>query len=160
MLLETLRAYHSVNTNGALSYIYKLCLCCLYSLQIPFNNFHSWRIKKRLIANCTWTIAQLTNVLNYLYDSELNRIVIRQSVTVYLYAPIIDEAESTVFAIEIDAGNTTIYTPNIYDATINSSLVTIYIPATLYNDSALKGQLVADIEQIKILGIPYQIVSL
>jgi len=160
MLVETMRAYHSVNAAGQLSYLYKFCLCCLYVLQTPFNNFHIWRLRKRIVAGCLWQMTHVKNVLNYLYDSTLNRIVISQSVPLYIYAPIIDEAESTVFAIIIDEGETTVYAPNIDDPTLSTSLVTIFVPATLYADPAQMSQLTADIELIKLKGILYQIASL
>jgi hypothetical protein len=160
MLKETLRAYHSVNTSGRLSYMYKFCLCCLYVLQIPFNNFDTWRIRKQLIASCLWQIGQLTNVLNYLYDSTLSRIVINQSVPVYIFAPEIDGLESTLFAPEIDGLESLIYAPNIDDGIINSSIVTIHVPNSIFTNSATMSLLVSEIEQIKIQGIQYQIVSL
>jgi hypothetical protein len=160
VLYESLGAYHSVNEAGQLSYAYKFCLCCLYILQTPFNNFDTWRIRQNIIANCKWQIGQLTNVLNMLYDSTLTRITIGQSIAVGAFVPNIDEGESTTFVPNIDEGESSIFVPNIDDSTINSSLVTIHVPATIFSDPIVMSQLVADIEAIKLKGILYQIVSL
>lgn len=159
MLFETLGAYHSVNAAGQLSYLYKFCLCCLYVLQTPFNNFDLWRIRKLLIAQCRWEIGQLTNVLNILYDPTQKRITIGQSISVNVYVPNIDEGESTIFVPNIDEGESSVFVPNI-DETINSSTVTFYVPASIYSDPATMSLLVSDIEQIRWKGILYQIVSL
>jgi len=159
MLYETLGAYHSTNVHGELSYTYKFCICCLYVLQAPFVNFDVFRIRKKLIANCMWQISQLQNVLNYLYDTTLNRIIISQSIEVYVYAPEIDASESSVFAIEIDAGESIVLASNIDDTTINSSLVTIHVPNSLYIDTAQISLLISEVEQIRLLGVLYRIVS-
>jgi hypothetical protein len=159
MLYECLGAYHSVNKAGALSYLYKFCLCCVYVLQTPFNNFDLWRIRKLLIANCRWEIGQLTNVLNMLYDPSQKRIYIGQSVSVGVYVFNIDEGESLVFVPNIDEGESSVFVPNI-DESISSDMVTFYVPSVIYNDTPTKTALIADIEQIRWQGIIYQIVSL
>jgi hypothetical protein len=157
MLRETLRAYHSVNAAGQLSYMYKFCLCCLYPLQAPFNNFDTWRIRTALIANCKWQIGQLKNVLNMLYDANLQRIYISQAIPIYVFAPNIDESESTIYAPNIDEGESTVFAPNIDDPILYSDMVIIFVPASIYSNTALKSQLIADIEQIKFAGIFYTI---
>jgi hypothetical protein len=159
LLVETLGAYHSVNTKGELSYMYKFCLCCLYVLQVPFSNYDLFRVRSRLIASCLWQIGQLQNVLNFLYDSTLNRIVVGQSVSVSVFVPNIDEGESSVFVPNIDEGESTVFVPNI-DETINSSVLTILVPNSIFIDSVLMSQLVSDIEKIRLKGILYQISSL
>jgi len=160
MLLETMRAYHSVNAAGQLSYMYKFALCCLYPLQQPFDNFDAWRKRILLIANCKWQIGQLTNVLNMLYDPILERISISQAETVGIFVPNIDEDESSYFAPNIDEGESEIMVPNIDDAVISSNTVTFHVPALIYTNTALLSQLIADIEMIKLKGILYTIVSI
>jgi len=159
MLYECLGAYHSVNSAGALSYLYKFCLCCVYVLQTPFNNFDLWRIKKLLIANCRWEIGQLTNVLNMLYDPSQKRITIGQNSIVGCFVFNIDEGESSTFVMNIDEDESTVFVPNI-DEAINSAMVTFYVPASIYTNTPTLTSLIADIEQIRWKGILYQIVSL
>ena len=102
MLYSVMGRYFSINDAGELSRLYKYCMCILMPLQNAWYTFDIWRRKKQLIAYCNWQYGQLANVLNYLYDSLLNRIYISYSNIVGLFAPDIDY-ESSVFAQDIDA---------------------------------------------------------
>jgi hypothetical protein len=95
-----------------------------------------------------------------LYDSTLNRIVVAQSNPIYRFSPNIDEGESPDFDPNIDEGESTIFEPNIDDGVINSSVVTIFVPNSIFINTALMSQLVSDIEKIRLKGVQYQIVSL
>lgn len=79
MLLQTLRAYFSVNSQGKVNNFYTYLACIIQPLIAPFNTYAAQRITDGLIANCYWQIGQLTNVLNYLYDNVNNSIFITQS---------------------------------------------------------------------------------
>jgi|YelNatPaOPRAMG01_1025707.scaffolds.fasta_scaffold174964_1 hypothetical protein len=157
VLYESMRAYHSVNANGQLSFLYKFALCCLYPLQIPFNQFDLWRRREYLIANCKWQVGQLTNVLNMLYDSTLKRIYIDQNILGYLFAPNIQDANSSIFAANLDSGpDDTVFANNIEDNPFVGTIVKIYIPNSIY--SVDLAQIISDIEQIKLSGIQYQLI--
>ena len=156
-LKETMGAYHTINAKGQLSYLYKFSLCCLYILQAPFNSFHLWRIRTQLIAQCMWQIGQLTNVLNYLYDNTLKRIYIQQPTPLNIFIYAIDETHPSLWTYAIDETHDNIAISAI-DEQLNSVYTIIYVPETVYADDL--SQLTADIEQIKLEGINYQIVSL
>lgn len=79
MLLETLRAYYSVNSDGIVNDFYRYLACIIQPLIPVFARYQSARIINAIIANCYWQIGQVTNVLNYLYDNVENRIFITQS---------------------------------------------------------------------------------
>jgi len=177
MLWETLRAYDSINAKGDLSYLYKFCMCCLYVLQAPFTAYDAFRVKKRYIAYCYWQIANVANTLNKLYDPGPlgkpydNRIYLSQSSSVYLLAPNIDEGDSRIFARPLDYNSPIVYAsgvlhdtdqqayaPNIDDFAIAGGIVLIHVPSTIYYDTALMSEMTADVEQIRIRPIQYQIV--
>ena len=151
MLVDTLRAYHTVNAAGQLSFMYKFCLCCIYPLQAVFNAFHIWRIHTWLVAGCKWQIGQLQNVLNMIYDSTLNRIVVVQATNDYVLAPNIDDSAYPT-ANYIQA-------PNIDDATGGSGL-TILVPYNIYDAPVTMSALTSDIESIRLKGIRYTIKEL
>ena len=151
MLVDTLRAYHTVNAAGQLSFMYKFCLCCIYPLQAVFNAFHIWRIHTWLVAGCKWQIGQLQNVLNMIYDSTLNRIVIVQATNDYVLAPNIDDSAYPK-ANYIQA-------PNIDDATDGIGL-TILVPYNIYDAPVTMSALTSDIESIRLKGIGYTIKEL
>lgn len=151
LLYETLRAYYSVNSSGNISIMYKYLLAILQVLQAPFDGYEIYRTKEAIIANCKWQIGQLTNVLNYLYDPTLSRIFITQSVILPVADPTfayLPDNFDTVFAED----------PEIFERTFTdkaaSTLVTINVPIGV-NIS----DLTATVEQIKLTGIPYQIVT-
>jgi hypothetical protein len=150
-LYETMRAYYAVNSGGEVSIMFKFVIAALQVLQQPFNRYEAYRSKEAIIASCKWQIGQLTNVLNFLYDPTLARIFITQSVIL----PVVDPTFAyppqnfdTVFAED----------PLIFERTFSdkvaSSLVTINVP-TGVNVS----DLTATVEQIKLTGIPYQIIE-
>ena len=156
LLYESMRAYHSVNTNGQLSFLYKFALCCLYPFQTPFNQFDLWRRRELLIASCKWQVGQLTNVLNMLYDSTLKRIYINQNSAGYIFAPNLMDSESDIFAPNIDDANSRIFASNINDNPLVGTIAAIYVPFEIYSISL--AQIISDIEQIKLSGINYQII--
>lgn len=151
LLYETLRAYYAVNSSGNITVMYKFLLAIVQVLQSPFDEYEIYRTKEAIIANCKWQVGQLTNVLNYLYDPALSRIFITQSAIspiddpTFAYAPYNFD---TVFAED----------PEIFERTFSdrvaSTLVTINVPVGV-NIS----DLTATVEQIKLTGIPYQIVT-
>jgi len=163
MLFDALRNYFSVNSSGNLSILYRYLLSCLYPLQDQFDNFGLWRVEKKLIAGCAYQIGQFTNLLNYLYDSALNRIYIDQASNYILYAPTFDdgllEADMT-FAPTFDGGIVNAdmtYATTFDDFFFFFTIVTIWIPATYYADAQILSQITATVEQIKIDGLDYQI---
>lgn len=152
LLLETLRAYYSVNAAGNLSILYKFLFAIVEVFQDPFDKYALYRTKEAIIANCKWQIGQLTNVLNLLYDPILNRIFINQSIVLpvadpmFAYDPINFD---TVFA-EVPAE---IY-EHVFGDRVATTLVTINVPiGTNISD------LTATVEQIKLAGISYQIAT-
>jgi hypothetical protein len=151
LLYETLRSYYSVNADGNVTIAFKYLLAIISPLQAPFVGYDIYRTKEAIIANCKWQIGQLTNVLNYLYDSSLNRIFITQSVIL----PVVDPT----FAYDPDNFDT-VFTeaPAIFERTFNDrvaqTLVTINVPIGV-NIS----DLTATVEQIKLIGIKYVIVT-
>lgn len=149
-LYESLRHYFSVNgQTRQMTVLYKILLCFLQVLQAPFDAYDTFRIKEVLIAQCKWQIGQLTNVLNYLYDTALNRIFITQNSITLIADPTFDYP-----AIHFDSDFNA--APKIFERTFNDrvsqTIVTINVPAG--TDIA---DLTATVEQIRLKGIPYQI---
>lgn len=155
---EAVRNFHAVNRAGFLSIEYRYTLACIYPLQDTFNNFDTWRQAKKIIAQCKWTIGQLTNVLNYFFDNVQNRIYISQQRISNVFVPII-AYESDVFVPEISS-ESTVFAPNINDAGTVLAQVTFHVPSDVYNDSLVMNQLIIVIEQIKISGFSYAIVEI
>jgi hypothetical protein len=149
MLYESLRAYFSVNSSGQLSILYKFLFSCLYPLQPAFNNYDTFRIKKKIIAGCKWQIGQLTNVLNYFFDPDSSRIYITQSTITILSAPVFEET-TAIFAPVFEE-TTSVFAP-VFSGLSARSNVTFWVP-----NSVNMSELISVIEQIKINGIPYQI---
>lgn len=150
MLYETLTGFFSINEQGQASWLYKFCAACLSVLQNPFNSFVLFRNKEQLIAGCAWQIGQLTNVLNYLYDSIQNRITITQSTVTpeffwkFAYPP------SMFLGSFADAPLTYLFP----FGGVAISEVTINVPPGI--DLA---DLTATVAQIVLSGIPYKIVT-
>ena len=140
ILLESLRSYFTVNSKGILSELYKFCLCCVYVLQTPFNNFDTWRKRELLIAGCKWQYGQLAYVLNFLYN------------TIYIT---IGAAGSTLFAPNIEDAGSTLFAPNIGEINNVTGPVIINIPTAIVN--TYKSQIIADLNQIVLPGINYTI---
>lgn len=153
MLFESLRYYFSINTSEELSILYKLCSALLSPLQMPFNNYVTFRIREAIIASCEWQIGQLTNVLNYLFDSVDNRIFITQSALSVISDPTI---EYPPINWDSDFGSPVVWASSerVLGDRTSETLVTINIPVSI-NESAV----VAVVEQIRIQGIPYQILT-
>jgi hypothetical protein len=151
-LYESLRNYYSVNTAGQITILYKFLAAMLQPLQAPFDSFVLFRNKEALIASCKWQIGQLTNVLNFLYDSVLSRIFITQnSITViadpmFQYAPINFDSDFGTAPLEFERK---------FTDRASETVVTINVPAGV--DLA---DLTATVEQIRLKGIPYQIVTI
>lgn len=152
LLYETLRAYYSVNSSGDISILFKYLLACIQPLQAPFDGYDTYRTKEAIIANCKWQIGQLTNVLNYLYDNIQNRIFITQSTISRITDPTFAYAPYNFDETFSDSP------PAIFERTFSDRFtitkVTINVPVgTNISD------LTATIEQIKLIGIDYQIVT-
>lgn len=149
LLYETLSGFLSINKAGTPTWFYKYCVACLVLLQQPFLDFVTFRNKEYLIANCKWQIGQLTNVLNYLYDSTLSRINISQAVATpeflmeFTYPP-------EQFLGDFDSDPMEFW--NSFGSGPATSIVTINVPAGV--DLA---DLTATVAQIAIAGIKYTI---
>ncbi len=163
ILYESMRSYFAVNAKGALSELYKFCLCCVYPLQLPFNNFDTWRQREILIANCKWQYGQLAYVLNKLYNTTL--ITIGLSSGSSIFAPNIEDGGSIYCASNIEDGDNELlqlndgswisinnYVPNIGESIATGAIV-INVPTAIVNNS--KAQLTADLNQIVLPGISY-----
>jgi hypothetical protein len=150
ILYESVRSYFAVNAKGALSVLYKFCLCCVYPLQTPFNNFDIWRQREILIANCKWQYGQLAYVLNKLYNTTL--ITIGLSSGSSIFAPNIEDGGSILFAPNIEDGGSTLFAPNIGESVVTGAVI-INVPTTIVNSS--NAQLTADLNQIVLPGISY-----
>jgi hypothetical protein len=153
MLYETLRSYLSINSEGKLSILYKFIYACLKPLQPWFDDFSTWRDTEKIIANCKWEIGQLTNVLNYLFDTTQKRIYISQRQYALVFAPTINyESEDFIPSLNYES---TFYVPNINDIYTVNSQVVINLPSELYEDALKQSLIISVIEQIKIDGIYY-----
>lgn len=149
MLYQTLTGFFSINKALLPTWGYKFCAACLTVFQGPFASFDAFRQKEYLVANCKWQIGQLTNMLNKLYDSTLNRIYITQSIAnpeffwQFAYPPsmfLSDFGTAPMQFLE-QFGN------------VATTIVTIHVPNTVP-----LSDLTAVVAQISITGIPYQIV--
>lgn len=153
MNFEAVRNFHAVNKAGFLSIEYKYTLSMIWPLQNSFNDFDTWRRAKQIIANCKWTIGQVTNVLNYFFDTDLKRIYISQKRLTNLFAPIINY-ESTTFAPTI-ANESDSFAPNINENGTALAEVSIHVPTSIFTDQLIMSQLISVVEQIKITGLYY-----
>lgn len=149
MLYEALRNYFSVNSDGNMSILYRYLACFVQPFIGPFGDYVTFRNRMWLVAQCKWTIGQLTNVLNYLYDPDQKRIYITQSVTTNIAAP--------KFPYETHLqgrkfGEITPAQGRKFLDSQSTTLVTINIPASV-NLAAIT----ATIEQIRLAGRLYNI---
>lgn len=139
---------------GQISKLYKYMAAFVNPLQQKFDDFNAFRTKQYLIANCKCQIGQLTNVLNILYDSTQKRIFISQSVVAAISDPMFQYP-----AIHSDSDFAS--APEIQERGFNDrsseTLVTINIPSAIYNTIIV--DLTATVNQIMLLGIPYNINS-
>jgi hypothetical protein len=149
MLYESLRNYYSLNSSEQITILYKLCAAILSPLQPAFDDYVKFRTKEALIASCKWQIAQLTNVLNYLYDTALSRIYITQGVLMVV-------SDVTFAYLPINNDGTFAMAPNVQEHEFgdrsSQTLVTINIPSGVN-----LSDITATIEQIRMQGIPYKI---
>src|SRR5579863_2763033 len=152
MLYETLRAYFSVNDQGEMSVLYQICAAIVQPLQDPFDAYHTFRVAASMVANFKWQIGQLTNVLNYFFDTSLQRIFITQSVvnivsdSTFAYDPITydDVFENAYLINEREFGDGA-----------NKTTVAINVPVSVAGTSL--SQITATLEQIRLPGIQYVI---
>jgi hypothetical protein len=132
-----------------MSILYRYLAAFVAPLQSPFDSYNTYRSKEALIASCKWQIGQLTNVLNYLYDSIFNRIYISQSVIATNTDPMFQYPPYNFD--KVFAEDPVIFERSFGDK-VASSLVTINVP-NIVNQS----DLAATVEQIRMQGIPYRI---
>lgn len=151
MLYEALRNYFSLNTHGEISILYKYCAALIFPLQAPFDAYDIQRRIYEIIANCKWQIGQLTNVLNYLFDPILNRIFLTQSTTISVSAP---EFEYTTLLQMQEFDTPALVQTREFNDRLAGTSVIINVP--IGTDIPA---ITATIEQIKIDGIPYQIIE-
>jgi hypothetical protein len=149
MLYESLRNYYAVNNDGNVSILYKFLAAILQPLQAPFDAYDASRVRSALIAQCKWEMGQLANVLNYLFDSTLNRIFITQTT--------IDVVSDVTFAYPSTSsdwrfGEGPAVQERVFFDRASQTPVIINIPNTV-NMAAIT----AVIEQIRIQGTFYQI---
>lgn len=149
MLYESLRNYYAVNSDGNMSIMFKLLAAILQPLQGPLDSYDAARIRSALIAQCKWEIGQLTNVLNYLFDTTLNRIFITQTT--------IDVVSDVVFAYTATSsdwlfGEGPAVQERVFFDRASQTPVIINIPNTVNVPS-----ITSVIEQIRIQGVFYQI---
>lgn len=148
-LYESLRWFYSINSSDEVSILYKILAACLSPLQPAFDAYVIYRQKEFIIAQCKWQIGQLTNVLNFLYDTTLKRIYLTQSVInaladpTFFYAPINFDSDFATAPEQFERG---------FRDRQSETLVTINVPTSVYS-----SDLVATVEQIRMQGIPYQI---
>lgn len=151
MLYETLTKFFSLNKVGNASWLYKFCAACVQPLQQPFADFVTFRNKEYLIAQCKFTIGQLTNVLNYLYDPVQNRINITQSIANPVYA--MQFAYKPILFASRFGTPALIFARGFTDRT-GQTTAKINVPAGID-----LSDLTATVAQIDITGIDYQIVT-
>lgn len=150
-LYESVRNYFAVNTSNEITILYKYLACFLEPLIGPFDEYVLFRTRQALIAQCKWQIGQLTNLLNYLYDSTLNRIFITQSQILALSAP--KFAYTTLVQLQGFGVAAQGQVRKFGDQSAISDVV-IHVPVSVNLSS-----ITAVIEQIRVQGIPYQIVT-
>lgn len=154
LLYESLTGSFSINKAGQVAVPYKFCAACLAPLVAPFADFVAFRDKEYLIANCKFQIGQLTNVLNFLYDKDLNRIFITQSVGTPEYFWEFPYLPSMYLPEFGDDVTPPVYLREFGDQTA-ATLVTINVPAGIN-----LSDLTATVAQINITGINYKIVTI
>lgn len=151
LLFESMRYYFAVNASGNLTELYKYLAAIVQPMQGPFDAYVVFRIMEALIASCKWQIGQLTNVLNFLFDNVLNRIFITQAVSFVIADPIFNYAPVN---FDSDFNTAPEEQERVFSDSAAQSLVTIHAPL-----SVSLPALTAVIEQIRLRGIPYQIVQ-
>ena len=143
MAYESLRAYFAVNSSGQLSILYKFVISCLFILQLPFNNYDTFRVRKFIIANCKWQIGQLTNVLNYLFGTTL--ITINNSDITTINDVVFAETPDN-YDLMFGPGNP--INEILFGGLLSRSDITFHVPSGID-----QNELISVIEQIKITGL-------
>lgn len=149
-LYNSLRNFFSVNAQTQLTLIFNFCAACLQPLVVPFAAYVTFRNQIWLVAQCAWEIGQLTNVLNMIYDATLKRIFITQAQIATTNADTFEYAaicQGSVF------GSVAKAQVRAFGDLEETTLTTINVPTGL-DMSALT----ATVNQIRLQGIPYQIV--
>jgi hypothetical protein len=169
MIFETLRSPLSVTKvyfvagvqyGGVLSILYRYCVCCIWPFQNWWNNFETYRIKKKYIAYCKWETGHVTNLLNFLYDNTQKRIYISFKIYTNIFVPSL-YYESTVLVPAFAAGVQSLTrVPSIANDGSGRAGVIINVPNSIYIDPIVMADLVSTIEQIKLTGIDYIIQSI
>ncbi len=134
MIFDSLTDFFSVNSEGNLSFMYRFMTGWLWVFQDYFDSFDAFRQKILIIAQCKFTIGQLTNTLNALYDSLLNRIYIGQASyvqvdTLWYGEPDTDELVNTLWYGEPDTDE--LVNTAWYGESVIADYATINIPAAL-----------------------------
>ena len=161
LTFETLRNYMSLNNSGTLSILYKFVLACIWPMQLIWNDFETWRIRKQLIANCKWQFGQAQNVLNYIfgtgtdiYFTQVNNDILWTITNDYDYLPDSDplyDAAKDIFLETNDIEST-------YFASDNSDIFTILSTVTVNAPLSVdENELRNIVDQIIIDGITYNI---
>jgi hypothetical protein len=158
MLKETMR-WFATNKDGNPSKLYKYLFAVVFVLQTFFQSFSAWRDEKFIIANCKWQMGQLTNVLNYFFDPINKTIYIDQAIILNIFDPVITGNQAVNFDPVITGNESTLYEPDFY-STVYITGVIVHVPNAIYIDSIQMSALTAVLEQIKITGLSYTIVSL
>lgn len=162
-LIDTLRSYFAINSEGNLSILYKICLSVIYPFQGAFDDYDLFRRKMLLIANCKWQIGQVENLLNYLFDPTYNRIAILQNTGVtqkfvrnFDLLPIITPVYARNFDLMpvISAQ----YMPNFDSIFINTNQVQIRVP--FYSTDTILSEIIAVINMIRLKGTTYKLITL
>src|ERR1700723_4728969 len=149
MLYESLRGYYSVNSSGKVNWLYKFCAAIIQPLVAPFAAYEAQRITDGLIANSKFQIGQLTNVLNYLYDSTLNRIYITQG---YFNQPVSTNFNQTPLLFSRNFGQTPGFSARNFGDPISFTNAVIHVPS-----SSNLAALTATVAQMALLGRGYTI---
>jgi hypothetical protein len=158
MLTETMR-WFATNKDGQPSKLYKFLFACVQIWQDWFSGFSMWRNEKFIIANCKWQIGQLTNVLNYFFDPINKTIYIDQVTLLNTFDPVLTGNQAVNFDLPITGNESTLYEPTFSPNVIITGVI-IHVPNAIYIDPAQMTALTSVIEQIRITGISYTIVSL
>jgi hypothetical protein len=113
-----------------------------------------------LIVNCGWLIGQLTNFLNYLFPSTTsNKIYITQEQVAGFFIPTVDNfSELPIFIPTVDNfSELPIFVPTIDSLGMDTLLAIFHVPLDVSNSQL--DNIIAVIEQIKISGVEYSIIS-
>ena len=148
-LYESLRTYYSVNSQGKVNWLYKLCAANIQPMQCYWTTYEQLRATNGLIAGGKFQIGNLTNILNYLYDNVLNRIFITQG----FYEQTVAREFGSAIAFGRQFGETPILFAREFGDAILFVGAVIHIPT-----SANLSQVTATVAQMAIRGVSYTII--